>query len=81
MLQAGELSVLPVRGHPSGMALINAQTSIPPGQTREEIFEYLEQPEDEMPWPDVIAVRSVTVTDAAGRQREIHPYRGGPPGT
>jgi hypothetical protein len=53
--------------------------TIAPGRTWEGTCEYREDPGREDQQPVQVFIRRVTATDAAGRQWEIRPYRGGPP--
>lgn len=53
--------------------------TIAPGQTWSDEITYTEPSTYDEPQPPMVSVARVVVTDAAGRQWEIRPYRTGPP--
>ena len=56
-----------------------APGTIAPGQTWSREITYTEPSTYDQPQPPMVSVARVVVTDAAGRQWEIRPYRTGPP--
>jgi hypothetical protein len=70
---------LTTRGRYVSSIPLSHRLTVIPGQTRQESYEYWEDPTDKQPAPQDLRIARMTLTDAAGLTWEVRPGWGGIP--